>query len=53
MGSGPDRVRPIQDEIERQVDCVIYRSDGSVGKLQGVQEGPPDGLDVGQNKALK
>lgn len=53
MGSGPDRVRPIQDEIEGQDDCIIYRTDGSEGKLQGVQQGPPDGLDVGQNKALK
>lgn len=42
-----------QDEVEGQVDGFVYRSVGSVGKLQGVQEGGGNGLEMGQNQALK
>lgn len=39
--------------MDSHVDSVIYRPVGSVGKLQGVQEGVCYGFQMGQHTALK
>jgi len=41
------------DEVVGQVDCIVYRLIGSVGKLQGVQEGVGDLFEVCKHKSLK
>ena len=42
-----------EDVVEGQIDCMVYRPIGSVGKLQGVQEGVSDVFEVRKHKALK
>ena len=37
-GVGSCEVKVLEDEVEGQVDGAVYRSVGSVGELQGVQE---------------
>ena len=39
--------------MEGHIYCIVYRSVGSVGEVQGVQEVVCDGFEVGQDKALK
>ncbi|XP_076606379.1 uncharacterized protein LOC143332620 [Chaetodon auriga] len=43
---GSCRVQVLEDEVEGQVDCIVYRPVGYVGKLQGVQERVGDVLEV-------
>ena len=38
-GVGSCGVQVLEDVMEGQVDCIVYRPVGSVGELQGVQEG--------------
>ncbi|KAM8904816.1 uncharacterized protein AB9W97_008292 [Spinachia spinachia] len=44
-GVGAWEVQLLEDEVEGRVDSIVYRPVGSVGKIQGVQEG----LQVGQD----
>ena len=37
----------LEGEVEGHVYCIVYRSDSSVGKLQGVQERVYDGQGAG------
>ncbi|XP_041855209.1 uncharacterized protein LOC121648844 [Melanotaenia boesemani] len=52
-GVGSRSVQMLQDEVQGYVDGVVYRPVGSVGELQGIQEGGREGFEVGQNQALK
>ena len=52
-GVGSWGVQMLEDEMEGQVDRVVYGPVGSVGELQGVQVWSGDGPEVWQDKALK
>lgn len=43
----------LEVEAEGHVDSIIYKPLGSVGELQGVQDGVSKGFEVEQNNALK
>ena len=43
----------LEDELEGHVYCIVNRSVGSVGELQGVQERVCDGFEVGQHRRSK
>ena len=45
-GVGSCGVQVLEDVMDGQVDCIVYRPVGSVGKLQGVQEGVDDVFQV-------
>ena len=45
-GVGSCGVQVLEDVMEGQVDCIVYRPVGSVGELQGVQEGVGDVFQV-------
>ena len=45
-GVGSCGVQVLEDVMESKVDCIVYRPVGSVGKLQGVQEGVGDVFQV-------
>ncbi|KAK0140096.1 ATP-dependent DNA helicase PIF1 [Merluccius polli] len=48
-GIGSCGVQVLEDVMEGQVDCIVYRPVGSVGELQGVQEG----VGTGKTNLLK
>ena len=52
-GIGSCGVQMLKDEVEGQVNCIIYRPVGYVCELHGVQEWVSDGFEVGQHKVLK
>nr|XP_054592317.1 uncharacterized protein LOC129157154 [Nothobranchius furzeri] len=50
---GSQRVQVLQDEVEGQVDGIVYRPISSVCELQRVQEGGGEGLEMREDQALK
>jgi len=49
----PWSVQMLQNIMQSHVDCIIHRPVCSVGKLQGIQRGSSDVLQVGQHQFLK
>ena len=45
-GVGTYGVQVLEDVVEGQDDCIVYRPVGSVGKLQEIQEGVGDLFEV-------